>query len=298
MQSVIITGGTGFIGRNLIPLLQKANYQITVLSRTPEKYKQDSFYKNINLINQLSQVDKADLVINLTGENLSNRRWSQKFKHKIQQSRIQTTRKLVDWMQQLEQKPQTFISGSAIGYYGARGDEVLNEGSKAGNEHEFQVRLCKNWEASAQKAVSLGIRSCIIRTGIVLGNQGALQQMLTPFKFGLGGKLGSGKQFFSWIHIQDQVNAIMHLVQQQHLTGVFNLTAPNPVTNQQLTKTLGKILKRPTFASMPSIALKIIMGEMADILLTGQRVIPDKLLGSGFNFHFSELDQALENLVI
>ena len=298
MQTVLITGGTGFIGKNLLPLLQKNNYNIIILTRNPEKYTDDFFFKHVEFISDLNALSSADIVINLAGENLSNKRWSQSFKQKIFESRVASTIKLIDWITACEKKPHTFISGSAIGYYGSRADEVLTEQSAAGDNDEFQVALCQNWELSAIRAEQSGVRTCLIRTGVVLGNEGALQQILPPFKFGLGGKLGSGKQYFSWIHIHDQVNAIMHLINNPKLEGVFNLTSPNPVTNMQLTKTIGSVLKRPTFASMPGFALKLIMGEMANILLTGQQVIPQKLVESGFEFRYPDLQSALEDLVI
>lgn len=297
METVLITGGTGFIGRNLVPLLQKNNYNIVVISRTPSKYQDDFYFKHVTLIEDLSDIKHADIVINLAGENLSNKRWSSDFKHKVKQSRLDITTNLVDWMATRERKPHTFISGSAVGYYGARTGEELPESAPAGNDDEFQVSLCKDWESAAERAQEQGIRTCLVRTGIVMGDNGALQQMLLPFKFGLGGKLGDGEQYFSWIHIQDHVRAVKHLIDNDSLTGPFNLTAPNPVTNQTLTKTLGKVLGRPTFMSVPGFALKIAMGEMANILLTGQRVVPHKLEESGFTFNYPELEQALTQIL-
>lgn len=297
METVLITGGTGFIGRNLIPLLQKDNYKIIVLSRTPSKYQDDFYFKHVTLVEDLSEVDHADIVINLAGANLSAKRWTDKYKQEIVNSRLNLTKELIDWMTPKEHKPHTLISGSAIGYYGPRGNETLDENSTSGNASEFQVRLCSQWENAAYRAESLGVRVCCIRTGVVLGGEGALQQMLLPFKLGLGGKLGSGNQYFSWIHIQDHVRAVKHLIDNDSLTGAFNLTAPNPVTNETLTKTLGKVLSRPTFMTVPGFALKLAVGEMAHILLTGQRVIPKKLQESGFKFEYAELEQALTHIL-
>lgn len=297
METVLITGGTGFIGRNLIPLLQKDNYKIIVLSRTPSKYQDDFYFKHVTLVEDLSEVDHADIVINLAGANLSAKRWTDKYKQEIVNSRLNLTKELIDWMTPKERKPHTLISGSAIGYYGPRGNETLDENSTSGNASEFQVRLCSQWENAAYRAESLGVRVCCIRTGVVLGGECALQQMLLPFKLGLGGKLGSGNQYFSWIHIQDHVRAVKHLIDNDSLTGAFNLTAPNPVTNETLTKTLGKVLSRPTFMTVPGFALKLAVGEMAHILLTGQRVIPKKLQESGFKFEYAELEQALTHIL-
>lgn len=297
METILVTGGTGFIGRNLIPLLQKDNYNIVVLSRTPTKYENDFYYKHVKLVEDLGEVHHADIVINLAGANLSAKRWTDKYKQEIVNSRLHLTEKLVDWMSRQERKPHTFISGSAIGYYGPRGSELLDEKSTSGNASEFQVRLCSKWEDAAYRAESLGVRVCCIRTGVVLGNKGALSQMLLPFKLGLGGKLGSGNQYFSWIHILDHVRALKHIIDNDSLSGSINLTAPNPVTNETLTKTLGEVLGRPTFMTVPGFALKIVMGEMAHILLTGQRVVPHKLEESGFEFKYPELEPALTQIL-
>ncbi|MBV36994.1 MAG: TIGR01777 family protein [Rickettsiales bacterium] len=297
MPHILITGGTGFIGRNLIPLLKEKSYEITVLTRSPDKYNAYPIFNNVTLTSSLSEVEPVDIVINLAGANLSAKRWSDSYKQEIVESRLNLTENLISWLQGQSHKPHTFISGSAIGFYGARGNEILNENSTSGSASEFQVRLCTRWEDAAYRAESLGIRVCCIRTGVVLGDEGALQKMLPPFKFGLGGKLGTGNQYFSWIHIDDHVKAVIHLIENSSLSGAFNLTAPHPVTNERLTKVMGKALKRPTFATMPAFALKIIVGEMATMLLTGQRVHPKKLEESGFTFEYPTIDEALDDLI-
>lgn len=297
METVLVTGGTGFIGRNLIPLLQQDNYKVIVVSRTPAKYQDDFFFKNVELIQDVNDVKHADIVINLAGANLSAKRWNDQYKQEIVNSRLNLTKELIDWISRQERKPHTFISGSAIGYYGARGNETVDESSTSGSASEFQVRLCSQWEDAAYRAEEFGVRVCCIRTGVVLGDEGALTQMLLPFKLGLGGKLGSGNQYFSWIHIHDHVHAVKHLIDHDSLSGSFNLTAPNPITNKVLTKTLGKVLNRPTFMTVPGFALKLTVGEMANMLLTGQRVIPKKLEESGFKFEYPELEQALTQIL-
>ncbi|WP_251359670.1 TIGR01777 family oxidoreductase [Kangiella sp. TOML190] len=297
MEKILITGGTGFIGRNLIPLLQENNYNITIKTRTPDKFQDDFFFRNVNFIWELEEAPTVDIVLNLCGENLADKRWSRNQKITIYNSRIQNTIELVDWMIKQEQKPHTFISGSAIGYYGARGDETLNEMSKHGDLKQFQSKLCHNWELSAKRAAQEGIRTAIIRTGIVLGQEGALAKMLKPFKLGLGGKIGSGKQWMSWIHIQDQIQAIMHLISNSQQFGVFNLTAPNPVTNLSFTQTLAKIVNKPAKVAVPAFVLKAALGEFSELLLTGQKVLPEALQKSGFEFQFPELELALADLL-
>lgn len=297
MEQVLITGGTGFIGRHLIPLLEHNGYKVLIKSRTPEKYQKDFFFRNVDFFWDFDAIPSVNLVINLCGENLSKKRWSIKQKQEIYTSRINETIKLVDWMEKQEHKPHTFISGSAIGYYGNRKDEVLTEHSTHGNLEEFQVKLCHNWELSAKRAATMGIRTSIIRTGVVLGDDGALPQMLTPFKLGIGGQLGTGKQWFSWIHIQDQINAIMHLIKNKNIFGTYNLTAPYPVTNLGLTQAFASRLGKKANLKIPAFALKLRLGEFSHLLLTGQKVLPEALEASGFRFEYPTIDLALENLI-
>lgn len=298
MSHVLITGGTGFIGRHLIPLLTAENYEITILTRSPEQYRAYPALKNVNLTQSFVNIQSnVDIIINLAGANLSAKRWTDSYKQDIVESRLNLTENLMAWIKQQKNKPHTLINGSAIGFYGARGNEELDEQSTSGSGSEFQVRLCSQWENIAYRAENYGLRVCCIRTGPVLGDEGALQKMLMPFKYGLGGKLGSGNQYFSWIHIDDEVRAIMHLIKRPDLQGSFNLTSPQPVTNQQLTNALGKALNRPTIATVPAFALKLLVGEMSHMLLTGQRVLPKKLLDSGFEFHYPDIDSAIENIL-
>ncbi len=297
MQTVLLTGGTGFIGRHLIPVLEQNGFKVLVKSRTPDKFKEDFFFRNVNFYWDLDETPSVDVVINLSGESLANKRWTVKQKRKIYTSRIEETIKLVDWMDKQEQKPHTFVSSSAIGFYGSRGDQELDEKAEHGDLKEFQVKLCNNWELSAKRAANLGIRTSIIRTGVVLGDDGALPKILGPFKLGLGGKLGTGKQWFSWIHIQDQVEAIMHILKNTSLFGIYNLTAPNPVTNSHLTQAIANKLNKKAKLTIPAFALKARLGEFANLLLTGQKVMPEALLHSGFEFKYPTLESALDDLI-
>lgn len=297
MKTALITGGTGFIGRHLIPQLEQNGYQVIVKTRSAEKYQQDFFFRDSQFIEELEEVESANIVINLAGENLAGKRWSKNQKKIIYNSRVTTTYDLVKWMSKLKQKPEVFISSSAIGFYGNRKDEEVTEQSPAGAKNEFQSKLCRDWELVANQALKLDIRTAIIRTGVVLGDGGMLPTMLKPFKIGLGGKLGSGKQWVSWIHIKDHVNAILHLIKHPNLSGTYNLTSPNPVTNATLTQNIADHLGKSVGLAIPVFALKASLGEFSDLLLTGQKVMPEALLESGFRFDFPEIKDALIDLV-
>jgi uncharacterized protein (TIGR01777 family) len=282
----LITGGTGFVGKRLIKEILASNAAVIVLTRDKKNCNQ-IFENKVRAISSLSEIDlteKIDCIINLAGEPIADKKWSSEQKQKLISSRLNTTGSLVELIANLKNKPECLISASAIGYYGAQADNIVTEDSAPNNE--FTHELCKSWEASAIKAKDSGVRVCIIRLGVVLGkNGGALKKMLPAFKLGLGGKIGDGKQYFSWVHIEDVVSAINFLVKNKDSKGIYNLTSPNPITNAEFTKVLGAAVRRPTFFNMPAFMVKLIFGEMGDrLLLNGQRVIPKKLLDEGFNF--------------
>lgn len=295
-MNILITGGTGFIGSALCSRLLEENNKIVVLSRHPEKIK--SPIKAIADLNDLKNSDIFDVVINLSGEPIANKRWSDKQKHQIFSSRIDITEKLISYFEKSENKPKLFISGSAIGYYGIdKTDNVIEE--KENGDNSFSSELCQKWEAVALKAEKLGIRTCLLRTGIVLGeNGGALSKMLLPFKMCLGGRIGHGKQWMSWIHIDDLIGIILYCINNDNLKGAVNGTSPNPVTNQVFTKTLGVALKRPTIFPMPAIVVKLLMGQMGEeLLLAGKKIVPKKALDAGYTFKYKILEEALINVV-
>ncbi|MGB7754799.1 MAG: TIGR01777 family oxidoreductase [Salinisphaera sp.] len=296
MNNVLITGGTGFVGRHLIPELLAESWHVEVLTRDAAKAR-NTLPAGATAIESLSSASAPQAVINLAGENLAAGRWTAARKREIRESRLSITRDLVDFIGRCETRPEVLISGSAVGFYGARGDDVLAEGEPAGDE--FQSQLCADWEAEAARARDEhGVRVCFIRTGIVLGaNEGALAQMVTPFKFGLGGPFGSGRQYMPWIHVRDEVGAIRFLMDHTRCNGPYNLTAPNPVTNRVFTRTLARVLHRPSFAWVPGPALKAMVGEMAHLLLTGQRAVPRALESAGYTFEYRELKAALNDLV-
>jgi uncharacterized protein (TIGR01777 family) len=298
-KKILITGATGFIGKKLAKSLQEKGFELLIHTRNRANA-QKIFGEKVNITSDFESIKnnaKIDAIINLAGENIGNKKWTDSQKRELKNSRINTTVGLVKLIERLNEKPKTFISASAIGYYGSRGDEVLNENSAPKNE--FTNQLCTEWEKAANRAKKYDVRTCITRFGVVLGKDGgALAKMLPPFKLGLGGKIGSGAQYFSWVHIDDVVSAINFLLKKDTLSGEFNVTAPNPVTNIELTKSLGTILKRPTLLPLPAFVIKTIFGEMGEtLLLKGQRVIPENLKEAGYKFKYKNIDDALNEIL-
>ena len=297
-MNYLITGGTGLIGKAFIKSLPKNTSQITVFTRNKVNAKR-SLGDSIIYIDELSidDVESSDVILNLAGEAIADKRWSDSQKDKICQSRWDITQHLVDLINQAENPPSVFISGSAIGIYGRQNNQPINE--KFEHYHrEFTHHICSTWENIALNVATNKTRVAILRTGIVLTNNGgALAKMIPPFKFGLGGKIGDGEQMMSWIHVEDMVAGIAHIIQSKTLHGVINLTAPKPVSNYQFTHALATSLNRPCRLSTPAWVLKILLGEMSDILLFGQNVIPTKLLDSGFSFKYPNLEISLTHLM-
>ncbi|MFZ2236697.1 MAG: TIGR01777 family oxidoreductase [Dokdonella sp.] len=287
----LITGGTGFIGKALCASLIADQHRVTVLTRNVSRAKA-CLPTSAMAINRLDEAANVDVIVNLAGENLTDGRWSDERKQAFLDSRIGTTRQLNHWIVTQDPRPRAMISGSAIGWYGARGDEKLPEESSPGDD--FAAKLCLAWEAEAIKAEALGVRVCRLRTGVVLAaDGGALAKMLPPFKFGLGGPMGDGKQWMSWITRHDLVRMIRWLAETDAASGAYNGTAPNPVTNADFADALAKALHRPAIIRTPAIALKLMFGEMANMLLTGQRVMPARATSQGFLFDHPELSGAL-----
>ncbi len=294
-MKILITGGTGFIGRNLIPALLKEQHQVIVLTRSYIKG-QKLFGDSVTLVENLKDISGQEIpqaVINLAGEAIADRRWSKNRKQLLRTSRIEFTKTLVDWILINAPNLNIMISGSAMGYYGSQAPHIkLTEHSNVVDG--FTHRLCKDWESQTSRLEKNGCRVCLLRTGLVLSKDGgALAKMLTPFRLGLGGPIASGEQVMSWIHMQDMVNGILFLLNDPTLNGPFNLTAPNPASNQMLTRTLAKILHRPTFFTVPEFVLKLLLGEGSELLVKGQCVLPERLIKAGFNFKHTELEEAL-----
>ncbi|PRD39327.1 UNVERIFIED_CONTAM: yfcH [Trichonephila clavipes] len=291
---ILLTGGTGLIGSALLKHWQN-EHQLTVLTRTVRPGS-----SAVQYITDLAKVDfnQLDAVINLAGEPIADKRWTDAQKDQICQSRWQLTEQLVQHITAASTPPAVLISGSAIGFYGRQGEQEISEEYQAFFP-EFSHDICARWENLAWQANSPQTRVCLIRTGVVLAaNGGALKKMLLPFKLGLGGKIGSGDQYMSWIHLDDMVALIDFLLHNDQISGAVNATAPKPVTNAIFSTELAKRLKRPALLPMPAPVLKLLFGEMSDILLYGQRVIPKKLLDAGFQFRYPNLQQALAALAL
>lgn len=295
MKKFFIVGGTGFVGSNLLYALSKENYQVYVLVRSEEKAKRlPSTFKAV--LGDPTQkgdwqkyVNEADIVINLAGQNIFGR-WNEEYKNLILESRVKSTENVVDSLK----NGALLINASAIGYYGDKGDELVTEDSPPGND--FLAEVCIEWEKKALEAKGKGGKVIITRFGIVLGKGGMLSKVLPVFKWGLGGTLGRGNQWFSWIHIEDLVSAILFLIKNEK-DGIYNFVSPKPVTNKEFTRILGKILKRPTLLPVPIFAIKLLFGDLAKAITSSVKAYPKRLLDLGFNFKFENIELALKNLI-
>jgi uncharacterized protein len=304
MLRVIILGGTGFIGKALGDELLEGGHAVVALARNPEGSK-DFLGGRVVIAPWDGRSAKGWLnyaggdyaIVNLAGENLSAGRWTEEKKNRILSSRLNAGRAVVEAVSEAQQKPRVVIQSSAIGFYGSRRDEKLDESFPPGRG--FLPEVCLQWEASTARVEAQGVRRAVIRTAVVLGKGGgALSRLLLPFRLFLGGPLGSGNHWFSWIHLQDEVRAIRFLLEQEGLKGVFNLSSPTPVRQKEFSRALGKALHRPSWLPTPSFTLRLLLGEMAEeTILASQRVLPEKLQQAGFSFAFSNLGSALTSLM-
>jgi uncharacterized protein len=283
MKKIVITGASGFVGQKLTSMFRVLNFEVIAIKR--------SDLQDIEKLTSI--VHGAELVINLAGANIINR-WSKSYKKLLYSSRIDTTKAIVEAMKNSRIKPKLFISTSAVGIY--KNDKEYDETAQNLSE-DFLGILCEDWEIEALKAEESDIRTAIFRFGIVIGDGGAIQKMLMPFKLGIGGTIGDGSQAVSFIHIDDLLNAYNFVLENEKLDGIFNLTAPIPTTNYGLTKALGKSLNRPTLLAIPQFVLNIILSEGAKVLTDGQSVVPNHLLNSGFKFKFENIEDAIENIL-
>ncbi|MEZ1318907.1 TIGR01777 family oxidoreductase [Pseudomonas fluorescens] len=294
---ILLTGGTGLIGRQLCRHWLSQGHGLTVLSRTPEKVAKicGAGVRGVARLEDLGQ-EPVDAIVNLAGAPIADRPWTSRRKALLWSSRITLTETLLAWLEQREHKPEVLISGSAIGWYGDGGERELTEDS-APVIDDFASQLCIAWEETAQRAEVLGVRVVFIRTGLVLSAEGGfLSRLLLPFKLGLGGPLGNGRQWMPWIHIRDEIGLIDFLLHQKSASGPYNACAPKPVRNREFAKTLGSVLHRPAFMPMPALALKVGLGELSSLLLGGQKALPARLLETGYTFEFNDLRAALDDL--
>ena len=294
LMKLLVTGGTGFIGRPLCRALVQQGHEPFVLTRSQgaRAHAEGVRWLPWDTEEWRRLIGQVDGVVHLAGESLTARRWTAHQKRLIRDSRVETARRLVEAIAESARRPSVFVSGSAIGYYGARGDEPLEETAAPGRG--FLAELCQAWEAQAQRADALGVRVVRLRIGVVLGRDGgALAKMATPFRLCVGGPLGSGRQWMSWIHLDDLVGLLLWSLSRAELSGAVNATAPEPVTMRALCREVGRCLRRPSWAPVPGVVLKLALGEMADMLLTGQRVLPHVALRAGYAFRYPQVPQAL-----
>ena len=305
---VIITGGTGLIGRELAACLASDGHEVIVLSRNPDS-KRALLPEGVRLEKWDGRTatgwghlaDGADAIVNLAGESLAGdgffpRRWTEERKRLFTESRLNAGRAVMEALEAATSRPRVLIQASASGYYGTGRDEILTEDSPPGDD--FQAQLCVAWENSTAGAEALGVRRAIIRTGIVLSKEGgALPRLLLPFKLFAGGPLGSGKQWMPWIHHEDEVQAIRFLIEREDARGPFNLCAPEPITNAEFARAIGKVMGRPAFVPAPAFALRLMLGEVATLVLDGWRMIPARLLDLGFTFKYPDAESALRELL-
>jgi len=293
-MKILITGGTGLIGRALCRVLLEEGHELTVLSRDPASVKTrcgEAVQPMLGL-GEWDETREFAAVINLAGEPIVDVRWSVSRKKALWDSRVGVTQQLVDCIRRAQHRPKVLLSGSAVGYYGDRGDEVLDESSSGAAD--YAAKLCAAWESAAQQAAGFGVRVCLLRTGLVLSRDGGLlTRMLTPFKLGLGARLGDGKQWMSWIQIDDYVALVLRLLACEDLTGPVDMTAPQPVTNRDFTAALAAALRRPAIFAAPACLLRGVLGERAPMLLGGQRVLPAKMMAHGYQFMHPQLISAL-----
>lgn len=300
-MKVAITGATGFVGSRLVQQLQAQGHQPLILTRNRDAALKT--FPNLEVVAYTptqsgawqDAISGCDAVVNLAGEPIAESRWTAKQKQKILNSRQLSTQKLVEAIAKANPKPTVLVNASAIGFYGTSETATFDENSASGSD--FLAELCQKWEAEAQKVKAVGLRLVILRLGIVLGDGGALAKMIPPFKLFAGGPMGTGKQWFSWVHRDDLVNLIIEALTRSDLEGVLNATSPNPVRMSELCQTLGDVLNRPSWLPVPGFALEALLGEGAQVVLEGQQVLPKRTISSGFNYQYPTLKQALAEIL-
>ncbi|HEY2292426.1 MAG TPA: TIGR01777 family oxidoreductase [Thermoanaerobaculia bacterium] len=299
---IVITGGTGLIGSAVAREMGSAGHEVVVLTRDPSRMgplppnTRAAQWDGKTAGDWAKLLDGDTVIVHLAGDSIAAGRWTEEKKRRIRDSRVESGRAVLEAVRQAKAKPRALLQGSAVGYYGDAGDEVVSELHPPGKD--FLANVCVEWEASTAEVAAMGVRRPVLRTGVVLSDQGgALPRMALPFRMLAGGPLGNGRQWLSWIHEVDEVGAIRFLIEREDVDGPFNLTAPAPLTNRDLSRALGQVLHRPSFAPAPGFALRLLLGEMADALLHGQRAVPRRLLDLGYVFRYPEALGALRSLL-
>lgn len=294
---ILISGGTGFIGSYLTRVFHDRGDTVTIITRNPSAHTASNGVQFISWEDDLTKaIDAADAVINMAGKNLFESRWNDTVKQAITSSRIEVTSRLAQAIAGAEKKPEVFISFSATGYYGSRGDEPLSEDAASGND--FLAEVCRKWEAAAQPAVDAGVRTVFPRIGIVQQNDdGALAKMLLPFKLFIGGPLGDGSQHYPWVHMDDVIGLIIHAIDKPDVRGAMNVAAPEHGTMKEFAKALGSVLRRPSFFPVPEFALRLAVGEAAEAIVASARIVPSKAIKTGYRFQFTDTRAALRNIL-
>lgn len=301
-MKIIVTGGTGLIGRTLAEQMAGEGHDVIVLSRNPDSAQ--GFSQGVRLVEWDARtpqgwsqwVDGADAIVNLAGAGLADWLWTTSRKQVLLDSRVSAGEAVSKAVALAERKPKVVIQASAIGYYGPQGDEPIQEDHASGDD--FLAELCQKWEASSRSVEDYGVRRAVIRTGLVLSQKGGvLPRLLLPIRFFVGGPLGSGKQYYSWIHLQDEIRAIRFLIENETVGGAFNLTAPNPLPNAEFMRTVAQAFGRPSWLPVPEFAMRLLIGDMATVIVDGQRTVPAHLEQAGFSFKYPTLEDALQEMV-
>jgi len=297
---IVISGGSGFVGKELQKRLIANGHQVTILTRNMEGKQEVDGVKMVEWMNKgnrpEAELGHVDAMVNLAGESISGSRWTKAKKERILASRLKTTREMNRIISNLKRKPEVLIQASAVGYYGISEEEIFTESSSS-EANDFLAAVVKEWEVEAGKVQSLNVRTVFTRFGVILGNGGALPLMVLPYKYGVGGTMGSGKQWVPWVHIEDAVQMIVFAIFHSEINGPMNITSPNPVRMKEFGQTVSKVLKRPHWLPVPSFIMKLGLGEMSSLLLQGQNVRPEVAWKQGYTFTFPHLTDALENLL-
>ncbi|WP_461201472.1 TIGR01777 family oxidoreductase [Anoxybacillus sp. TBDG-1] len=300
-MNILIAGGTGFVGKALTTYFTRNGHHMYILTRNAQKRENDPYVHYVQWLTEDAkpheQLPSIDVVVNLAGEPINSGRWNETRKRAMMESRLQATNEIYELITKMNKKPRVVIQASAIGIYGTSLNETFTERHETMGT-DFLAQTVKRWEEAGQRIASIGVRTVFMRFGIILGKGGgALPRIVLPYKWFIGGTIGSGKQWMSWVHIEDVIGAIDFVIRHENVSGPINVTAPSPVTMKQFGKTVAKVLHRPHWLPVPSSVLKLLLGEMSMLVLEGQRVIPEKLLQAGYDFSFSTIDEALVNIL-